>query len=287
MSKGISNKIWRGLAALAWLAAAGMSGVGAALIMLGPKTDPTGWIWALAFAAVGAWFAVHAWREWRPGEERPSPLKVPRRQTAASAPANEFPGAWKGGPVPLETQIEKLSEAGLVLAPGRTIDELLTSYPREEFEEGDPYGLILFMYGVEVEAEPGGRVFCERGWNFDMECLVEAGDYVRAFEDILRITGHPDLVTDMQDDFRIDAKTCEIRYSIRGRKRVLTAKVNHDWADPDVVGEYVRDIEASLTDGRCFWAADNGQSSVLFFLTDAEAGKVNALREDVLVRLFV
>ena len=51
------------------------------------------------------------------------------------------------------------------------------------------------------------------------------------------------------------------------------------------MGAFFRDIEGELADGRHFWAADNGQSSVLFFLTDAEAAKVNAQREDVLVRL--
>ena len=283
MIRDVHSEVWRALAALAWLVGAAVAGLCAVRILLGPTTDLAGWVWALAFAGVGAWFVWQAWREWTSSEALRRLTDVPPQQTPAQAA--EFPGAWKGGAVPLETQIEKLSEAGLSMAPGRTIDELLISYPRAEFEEGDPYGLILFMYGVEVEAEPWGRVFCERGWNFDMECLEEAGDYVRAFEGILRTTGHPELATEMHDDFRPGAETCEIRYSIRGRKRVLTARIDHDWADPEAMGAFFRDIEGELADGRHFWAADNGQSSVLFFLTDAEAAKVNAQREDVLVRL--
>ena len=81
------------------------------------------------------------------------------------------------------------------------------------------------------------------------------------------------------------AETATIRYTINGRARVLSAKVDHDWADPEAVAAFARDLETTIGDGRHFWAADNGQASVLFFLTDAEADKVNSLRTDVLVRL--
>lgn len=169
------------------------------------------------------------------------------------------------------------------MAPGRSIDELLTSWPRADYES-DPYNLILFMYGSEVEAEPRGRAFCERGWNFDMECLSEAGDYVLAFKEILRTTGQPQLATQISDNFDLDAEVCEIKYTMSGRQRVLSARVDNDWADPQAVAAFVRDIEVTLDDGRHFWAADNGQASILFFLTDAEAAQVNALRRDILQR---
>jgi hypothetical protein len=114
--------------------------------------------------------------------------------------------------------------------------------------------------------------------------LVEKGDYVRAFENILRIAGQPDLATSMSDDFRIGADTCEIKYTINGRDRVVSARIDNDWADPEAVTAFVRDIETAIADGRHFWASDNGQASVLFFITDAEATKINALRDGVLER---
>lgn len=169
------------------------------------------------------------------------------------------------------------------MMPERTIDELLRSWPRADYET-DPYNLLLFMYGSEVETGPSGRFFCARGWNFDMECLYERGDYVRAFEDIVRITGHPRLVADMSDNFDPGYDACEIRYKLQGREKSLSARVDNDWADPKAVAAFMLDLESAIGDGQRFWAADNGQSSVLFFVHDAEAAKINALRERVLQR---
>jgi hypothetical protein len=272
------------IVALLWAGATLAIGAMAFSIALGPKGDASGWVMAAIFAGVTAFAGWQAWKEWNAAEPlaaRPAPM--PQRKPEPATDAPDAPGAWRGPPVKLETQIGELAKAGLVMAPGRTIAELLHSFPREDFES-DPYNLILFMYGVEVEAEPWGRAFCERGWNFDTECLVQTGDYVSAFENILRITGQPQLVTGLSDDFDMHAETCEIRYTLNGRQKVLRARVESDWADPEAVAAFVRDIEAAIADGRHFWAADNGQASVLFFVTDAEAAKVNALREDILVR---
>lgn len=268
--------------ALAWAFAALVAGYFALSIALGPKGDASGWAMALVFAVASGSCVWQAWREWKPNEV-PGFRPETSRQSPAPMPASDFPGAWRGDPVALEVQIDALKDAGLTLAAGRTIAELLMSWPRADYE-ADPYNLILFMYGSDVEAEPWGRAFCERGWNFDMECLEEAGDYARAFARIARATGAPELATNMSDNFRFDAESCEIRYTINGRERVLNAKVDSDWADPEAVGAFVRDIEATIGDGRHFWACDNGQASILFFLTGTEASKINALRDNVLTR---
>lgn len=267
--------VWGGTTlAIGWMALS---------IALGPKGDASGWVMVAVFAGAAVVCAWRTWREWVTPDVETRLFAQPVVPEALSAAANDAPGAWRGPDIPLETQIAALREAGLALAPGRTVEELLVSWPRGDYES-DPYGLILFMYGSEVEVEPAGRAFCERGWNFDMECVVAAGDYVRALTPIVRTTGRPDLVTQMSDDFDIDAETAEIKYVIAGRARTITARVDNDWADPKALAAFLADIEDAIGDGRRFWAADNGQASILFFLTDAEAATVNALRADVLVR---
>lgn len=266
------------LFALVWGAAALFIGYQAVWFASVAKTDPFGWGMVLLFGGIAAYFARSAWKDWKtPTDHRPGSDPKPKasRAAAPSRPADT--------PVPLEDQIRTLRDGGLVLAPGRTIDELLVSWPREDYE-GDPYNLLLFMYGSEVEAAPWGRGFCERGWNFDMECLEQAGDYARAFEQIVRTTGQPQLVTDLTDDFHPDARAVEIRYAINGRRRVLKARVDNDWADPDAVTTFVKDVEAGIGDDRRFWASDNGQSSVLFFITEAEAAKINGVCAGILQR---
>ncbi len=230
--------VW-GLAAL-WI------GYLSASIALGPKADASGWWLAAVFAAGAALCAWQAWREWNtPGVSLPRPAAPAARSQQPVPPAGPAPGAWRGDPVPLEMQIEALKAAGLDMAPGRTMDELLTLWRREEYES-DPYNLILFMYGSEVEEEPWGRFFCQRGWNFDFECLSEAGDYARAFREIVRITGQPQRVTDLSDNFDLAARTCEITYTIDGRPAAISARVDNDWADPAAVARFILDLEATI-----------------------------------------
>lgn len=261
---------------MAVLYGAGALFIGGLALSLAPKvTDPGGWVLVLVFAGVAAFFVRSAWKDWHAPDDRslvPAPRPTPSRAAESSAETAH-----------LEDQIAALADAGLVLAPGRTIEELLQSWAREDYEN-DPWNLLLFMYGSEVEAEPWGRVFCERGWNFDMECLEQAGDYARAFQSIVRITGRPDLIADLSDDFDPDADTAVIRYTVKGEPRTLTARVDNDWADPEAVQAFVRDLEAAAGGASRFWAADNGQASVLFFITKAEAAKINALSPGILQR---
>lgn len=267
--------------AIVWAAAALFIGFMALKIALGPKGDASGWVLTAVFVAVAVFCGWSAWKDWRaPAAPAPKPLSNPgpMRPPAGAIVSS---GLTDIGSVPLEDQIEALGQAGLPLAPGRSVEELLHSWPREDYET-DPYNLLLFMYGSEVEAEPWGRWFNARGWNFDMECLTGAGDYVRALEQVVRITGEPGLVADLTDDFSIDVETATIRYRIGGQPRVLKARVDNDWADPAVVAAFLRDLEQAIGDGRRFWAADNGQASVLFFLTDAEAARINSLRPGLL-----
>jgi hypothetical protein len=269
--------------ALTWAAAALVMGFWSISIALGPKADASGWLMALAFAVAAAVCVWRAWREWQTPDVTASdlfPPPAPREQNAAAADA---PRAGRGPPIPLETQISQLHDAGLVMAPGRTIAELLTSWARADYES-DPYLLLLVMFGSEVEAEPWGRFFCERGLNFDMECLVQRGDYVLAFTEVLRITGQPGLATLLSDDFDIDGKSAMITYTMKDSARTITARVDNDWADPAALAAFMHDIETTIADGRHFWAADNGQSAVLFFLTDPEAARINALRDQLLQR---
>ena len=62
--------------------------------------------------------------------------------------------------VPLERQLEELRSCGITMLPERTLNELLLSFGREEYE-GDPYQVLLTRLGGEVEAEPWGRRFSD------------------------------------------------------------------------------------------------------------------------------
>src|SRR5690242_11344950 len=98
----------------------------------------------------------------------------------------------------LEDQLAALSELDLTLNDGVTIDDLLCSFDREDYEE-TPFDLILFVLGTEVEKAPWGRAVCSRVWNLDMECICETGDYARIAKRLCEVAGQPDCFTNIED----------------------------------------------------------------------------------------
>ncbi len=162
----------------------------------------------------------------------------------------------------LETQIEKLAEIGLHLSDGVTVDDIVYSFPRQEFED-NPFDLILFSYGIEVEREPWGRRVSMQVWNFDTECIVGTGSYVAILKEFARITGEPERLTELDDFVHMEDREAWLEYCIDGRRQRWDVDVIDDWADTLALNYVMDDIER---DGHRFYFRDNGQAMVLFYL---------------------
>ena len=178
----------------------------------------------------------------------------------------------------LEEQLETLAQLGLSLNDGVTVDDLLYSWDRQEYENR-PYDTLLFMLGSEVEREPWGRNVCDRAWNFDVECIEDTGSYVTIVENLCRVAGMPDLIFDVEDFVDIEDETAWLKYTIDGQQRHFNIPVDNDWADPETVSAVMRDIER---DGKRFYGKDNGQASIWFYLDQTAADKLNALTGNAL-----
>jgi hypothetical protein len=178
----------------------------------------------------------------------------------------------------LEAQLATLAGLGLKLDDGITVDDLLYSFGREDYEER-PFDLILFVLGIEVEREPWGRSVCSRVWNFDTECIGETGDYVGIVNRLCGVAGQPGLLTDVSDFVDIDAGEAWLKYTVDGNERKWTVEVNDDWADTLTLGYVMDDIER---DGHRFYFKDNGQAMVLFYLDPQTATELNRLSNDAL-----
>lgn len=216
--------------------------------------------------------AAVAFEIWRSSPRGPiTQLDVPRTPAKPAPP--------DGPRIPLEEQIAALAAAGLSMNPGVTIDDLLHSFPRDEYEVG-PWHCLLFMYGVEIERRPWGR-YIGPGWDFDVECVNGTGSYVAIVEQFARISGVA--VTDVSDTIDMNAPTGELRYTIGGVAKTVPVEINNDWADPAAITMITSDFEEA-GDGRAFWGADNGQATVMFYLSDAVAERVNALTGGLLVK---
>jgi hypothetical protein len=194
--------------------------------------------------------------------QRSTHVERPRRQTSFT----------------LEQQLETLAQHGVRLNPGITIDDLLYSCERKEYETY-PFHTILLVLGSEVERMPWGRHFSDQAWNFDVECIDDTGSYVTIVQNLCRVAGMPDLITEIEDFVDIENDTAWLKYTIDGQPRHCTVTVDNDWADPETVSAVMEDIQR---DGKRFYGRDNGQASVWFYLDKKTAEELNALTGNAL-----
>jgi hypothetical protein len=178
----------------------------------------------------------------------------------------------------LEQQLAKLADLGLVLDDSITIDDILYSFDRNDYEKR-PFDLILFVLGIEVERAPWGRPVWSRVWNFDTECINETGDYFRIVKRLCQMAGRPDCLKDVSDFVDLDAGKAWLKYKINGTERNWPVEVNDDWADSLTLNYVMGDIER---DGGRFYFKDNGQASVLFYLDAGTAAELNRISKNAL-----
>jgi hypothetical protein len=178
----------------------------------------------------------------------------------------------------LEQQLQRLAELGLPLNDGITVDDLLYSFSREEFEK-IPFGLTLFLLGVEVEREHWDRRFCSRVWVLDTECITSTGSYVSIVRHLCELAGDAEYLTNVSDHVDIEGGTARLEYKIGDVERKWTVEVNDDWVDRMTLAYIIDDIER---DGKRFYFKDNGQAMVLFFLDAAVAAELNRLSNGAL-----
>ena len=171
----------------------------------------------------------------------------------------------------LEDQLATLADMGITLDTGVTVDDLLWSFDRNQYE-AKPFGTLLYMLGAEVEREPWGRPFCSRVWNFDTECIYGNGSYVKIAKNLCRVAGRPDAFANVSDD--LDGDDPHVAYTVDGKARHWSVEVQDDWADTMVVAYMMADLER---DGKMFRARDNGQAMVLYYLDDAATKKLSEL----------
>ena len=195
--------------------------------------------------------------------------KIIKPLISAVAIALGFGGAVKA--IPLEEQISKLDEIGLKMNAGLTVEDLLYSYDREEYESA-PFDLILLAYGSDVEREPWDRAICDRVWNFDVEFIEGDGSYIEIVERFSKVAGVSDQVSDIQDLVDFENDIAWVSYKINGKQKKYNALIDDDWADPKVIKSIMDDM---LRKGYRFYAIDNGQASVWLHLNESEA---NVLR---------
>lgn len=173
----------------------------------------------------------------------------------------------------LEEQLQVLEEFGFTLEPGVSLDDLLYSFERQAYE-AEPFDLIFFVMGIEIEREPWGRRFCKRIWNFDTECIEQTGDYVKIAQELCNVTGNRHALQAISDFVDLDGGTGWLKYKVGDVERYWDVEINDDWADPMVISYVMSDLEAV---GGRFYGKDNGQASIICYLVEDDAARLNRL----------
>lgn len=139
--------------------------------------------------------------------------------------------------IPLEKQLQTLSNCGINLLPGITVEHLLASYDREFFEE-EPFESLLVTLGSEVEVEPFG-FFTDNIWHFDAECIEDHGDYVKIAHRMKDLTGDALPLEDINDYVDIEEGEAWLSFQLGGQAIKWEAEVEDDWIDPTILSRFV------------------------------------------------
>ncbi len=121
---------------------------------------------AIAIGVVVLTIVVFAFRRASSGGQKPTP---------ATATAKT-----------LEEKLATLEKCGLTLKAPFTVDDLLKSRDREEYEK-DGYESVLYGLGMTEEQEPW-RDHSGNIWNFDTEAIQDHGDYKRIAERMVELS---------------------------------------------------------------------------------------------------
>lgn len=164
----------------------------------------------------------------------------------------------------LEAQLRTLAANGINLNPGRTVDDLLISFPRERFESL-PYELLITMLGSEVESRPCGRHFTDCIYTFDAECIEDHGDYRAQLRPLTRIAGGDLPIEDIRDAIDVEAGTARIEFTLDGRPHKFEPTIYDDWFDCQVIS-WLDTLLTSRDSTRRYFILDNSGDQNLVVL---------------------
>ena len=169
--------------------------------------------------------------------------------------------------VTIEQQLANVSECGVTLVAGTTIDALFEEWSREDFAS-DPYRLLLIAMGSD---EP---TLSENIWHFDTECIEDHGDYVRIAERLRLLADGALPLKDIEDVVDIEQGEASLSFTLDGDAYTWKLEVEDDWVDPNVFTRFVELLEERDTDRRFTLIDLDGQDCLIGCATDEQRQKL-------------
>jgi hypothetical protein len=164
-------------------------------------------------------------------------------------------------PLSLELKLAILAESGISLSPPFTAQDLLASWPREEFEKP---GFTMTLVGLGMtEERPPWRNHCVNVWHFDTECIEDNGSYVRIAERMAELTQGALVIENVRDQVDLEEGTASLDFEYSGKPIHIEFKVNDDRVDPSVFSHFVRMLAISDPSKVFLYHDTQGQDCVI------------------------
>lgn len=168
----------------------------------------------------------------------------------------------------LEEKLAVLEKCGLRLAPPFSVDELLQSWNRQDYEK-EGFDLVLVGLGMTEEKEPW-RNHCVNLWHFDTECIEDSGDYKRIAARMMEMSQGSLMLQNIEDHVDVEKNQAWLSFTFRGKRIKFECKVKDDWVDPAVFGRFVQLLSQSDPSKIYIYHDLGGQDCIIGCVTRSE-----------------
>jgi hypothetical protein len=165
----------------------------------------------------------------------------------------------------LEQKLELLARCGFRLESPFTVNDLLESWSRGDFEKP---GFDLALVGLGMtEERPPWRNHCANAWHFDTECIEDTGAYCRIAERMRGIAQGSLPIGNIRDHVDVEGRSAWLAFDYQGQNIHIDCKVDDDWVDSKVFAHFV-DLLGKSDPSKIYLHYDlHGQDCILACVT--------------------
>ena len=173
----------------------------------------------------------------------------------------------------LEEKLSILEECGIKLAAPFTVNDLLESYSRADYEKAG-FEKLLIVLGITEEQEPY-RNHCVNLWYFDTECIEDDGDYKKIAERMAEMTQGSLWFENVRDSVDIENEKASLSFSFNGQEIEIDCKVEDDWVDTAVFNQFVNLLKQADPSKVYIYYDLGGQDCIIGCVTKKELKRLN------------
>jgi hypothetical protein len=176
-------------------------------------------------------------------------------------PSNNTEGDSSPEPKTLEEKLEALASCGITLRPEFSVDDLLSSWDRTEYEEP---GFSMTLVGVGMtQEEPPWTPRSQNLWHFDTECIEDHGAYVDIAKRLIEMAAGSLPLTDIEDYVDIEEEKAWLSFKLDGELIRIDCEIDNDWVDSKVFGHFVRLLAKTESSKIYFYFDLGGQDCII------------------------